>query len=241
MSTSYGTILKAAGLRVNAIVGVTSTLLESTYSGAITSASFDSADFPFTAFKDACLAIESKLANAIANVGNHPWRRVLQSQTASIAHKGQIPSTDSGGNQIIGIYGAVTDASDGINCSEMAIDDIRIAVRNSNSWLVTPIYGYKIDGGRIFHTRTGVIIDVCTYNRTTQATSIGTLTNNMLLPDALEEAMVSGIVSLLVRDDAFMPQASLYRGYFNDALQSIAQGLTSVSSKSVPAPTLIAA
>lgn len=241
MATSYGTILKEAGVRVNALVGATPATLEATYAAAITSASFDSAEFPFTLFKDTCLAVESKLATAIASTGNHPWRRILESQTANIAHEAVIPSIDSGSNQIIGIYGAVVDYEDGTVCSEMSMDDIRISVRNANSWRVTDIYGYKIDGGRIFHTRTNVKIDVCTYNRTTQATAIATLTNPILLPDALESAYVAGMVSLLVRDDAFIQQAQVYSGYFADALNSIAQGLTSVASKSIPSPTLIAA
>lgn len=242
MATSFQTIIRQAAIRINGIAGATSALLETAYTTSpLTTTQVDSADFTLSVLKDALLAVESKLATAIANTGNHPWRRILQSQTADIAHEAQIPSTDASSNQIIGIYGAVYDSSDGTPLSEMPMDDIRIAVRNANSWLLVPVYGYKIDGGRIFHTRTNVKIDVCTYNRTTQATSIGTLTNNILLPDALEEAYVSGIVSMLVRDDAFMPQAQIYRSYFREALDSIAAGLTSVSSKSVPSPTLVAA
>lgn len=242
MATSYNSVIRQAAIRINGIAGTTSAALEAAYiTTPLTTTQLDSADFPLSVLKDTCLLVEEKLATAIANTGNHPWRRILQSQTADIAHEAAIPSTDSGSNQIIGIYGSVYDSSDGSVCSEMAMDDIRIAVRNANSWLVTPVYGFKIDGGRIFHTRTNVKIDVCTYNRTTRQTAIDTLTNAILLPDALEEAYVNGTVSLLVRDDAFTQQAQTYRGYFNDALASIAQGLTSVASKSIPAPTLVAA
>lgn len=242
MATSYNSVIRQAALRIQAIAGTTSTALEASYTTSpLTATQVDSADFSLSTLKDTCLLIEEKLANAIANVGNHPWRRVLQSQTADIAHEAQIPSTNAASDQIIGVYGAVFDSTDGTQCTEMAMDDIRVAVRNANSWLLVPIYGYKIDGGRIFHTRTNVKIDVCTYNRTTRQTAIDTLTNPILLPDVLEEAYVCGMLSLLVRDDAFMPQAQVYRGYFQDTLNSIAQGLTSVMSKSIPVPTQVAA
>lgn len=241
MSLSYGTILRQAGLRLNALVGTTASALETTYSSSTDSSDFDSADFPFTSFVDACLSVEEKLATAIANVGNHPWRRLLLSQTADIAHEALIPSTDSSSNTIIGVLGSVFDSSDGTALTEMSLDDIRIAVRNSNSWVLVPVYGYKIDGNRIHHTRTNIKIDVCTYNRTTRATAIGTLTNSILLPDVLEEAYVSGIVSMMVRDDAFMQQAQVYRAYLYETLQMIDKGLTSVPPKSIPGPTLAAA
>lgn len=240
MATSIETVLRQAILRVNGIVGTSASTLQTNYTTSpLTTTQVDSADFPFASYRDAFHSIESRLASAIASVGNHPWRRVLQSQTADIAHEAAIPSTNAAGDPIVGVYGAVFDSTDGTQCTEMAMDDIRIAVRNANSWVLVPIYGYKIDGGRIFHTRTNVKIDVCTYNRTTQA-ALG-ITASMLLPDPLEEALVAGMVSLLVRDDAFTAQAQVYRGYFNDALASIAQGLTSVASKSIPVPSLVAA
>lgn len=242
MAVTYEKVLRAAALRVNALVGATAAALETSYATSpLTSAQFDSADFPFTAFKDGALSVESKLANAIANVGNHPWRSVLASTTATITHGNVIPAVDVDTVPIIGVLGSVYDGSDGTVCTEMALDDIRIAKRNANSWLLAPVYGYKIDGRRIFHTRTNVKIDVCIYNRAARETAIGTLTNQILLPEVLEEAYVCGIVSMLVRDDAFTGQAAIYRGYFNDALASIAQGLTSVVSKVIPVPTMAAA
>lgn len=241
MSVTYATILRQAAIRVNALVGTTPSALETNYLAALASTSFDSADFPFTLFKDTCLAVEGKLASAIANTGNHPWRSFLSGVTSALASGDLLPSLDSTSSPIIGVWGSVRDGSDSTPLTEMAFDDIRIEARNANTWLVTPIYGYKIDGTRIFHTRTTVIVDCCVYNRATRTTIIGTLTNSTLLPDALEEAMVCGMVSMLVRDDAFMPQAQIYRGYFNDALASIAQGLTSVVSKTIPAPSLVGA
>lgn len=237
MSLSYNTILRNVAIRINAIEGTTASDLETNYVvSPLTTTQVVSADFSFTPIKDAILLAEEKLAHAIANVGNHPWRRFLNGITASIAHQGIIPSTDASSNPIVGIYGAVRDASDGTICTEMPLEVIRRRVRNANSFYRAASYFYKIDGVRIEHTRTNVTIDVCVYNRTTQQTAINTLTNNTVLPDALEEALVCGAVSYLVRDDAFSAQAALYRTYFQDTLAMIARGLTSVSSKSIPSP-----
>jgi hypothetical protein len=231
MAVAYGKILLEAGLRVNALVGATSSTLETTLTNAVSAASFDSADFPLTALKDTCLLVEEKLVIAAASFRvkevsptgvvfyrHHPWRSSISSATSNLAHKAPLPSVDSSSNKIVGVWGDVYDSSDGTALDEWTLSDIQAAVRNANSWVITPQYGYRIIGNRIHHTRTNVIIDVCTYNRTTRQTAIDTLTNPTLLPDAAEEAMVCGIVSMLIRDDAFTAQSQIYRNYFNEAL-----------------------
>lgn len=241
MATSYDRVIKNAALRVQAIAGTTASTLETSYLVTpITTTQLDSADFPLTPLKDTCLLVEEKLAHAIANVGNHPWRSALAGVTASIAHEGVIPVVDTNTKSIIGVLGSVYDASDGTVCTEKPLEVIRRRVENAGTFHLVSVYNYKIDGRRIYHTRTNVVIDVCVYDRTTQATAIDTLTNAMLLPDALEEAMVCGMVSLLVRDDAFMPQARLYRSYFQETLQMIDKGLSSIPPKSIPGPTMTA-
>lgn len=232
MATTWNAVLRNAAIRVNAIAGSTSATLETSYTTApLTTTQIDSADFPLSVFKDTALLVEEKLVNAVSSFKvkevspsgivkyrYHEWRTSITSQTANIAHLGAIPAVDASSNKIVGVYGSVFDSSDNIACEEMTLQDIRIAVRNANSWLVSSIYGFNINGNRMHHTRTNVKMDVCTYNRTTRQTSIDTLTNSILLPDAAEEAYVCGIVSLLVRDDAFMGQAQIYKNYFENTL-----------------------
>jgi hypothetical protein len=229
MGVSINTIIRQASLRINGIAGSLPADVEAAY---VTTPlpSIDSADFPLSFFRDTCLAVESKLATAIASYRDektralHPWRSLLLSQTAAIPNRGTIPSVDSGGNQIIGVLGSVFDALDSEMCDEMPLDDVRIAVRNSGNWLKSNVYAFALVGNRIEHTRTNVKIDVCTYNRTTRTTAIATLTNNILLPDALEEAYVCGIVSLAIRDGAFTNQANTYRAYYRESLADLGRG-----------------
>lgn len=232
MATSWNSVIRNAALRINAIAGSTSAALEAAYiTTPLTTTQVDSADFPLSVLKDTAVLVEEKLVNAVASFRvkqvsptgvvtyrYHEWRTSITTQTANIAHLGAIPAIDSSSNKIIGVYGSVFDASDNIACEEMTLQDIRIAVRNANLWLVSPVYGFHIDGNRMHHTRTNVKMDVCTYNRTTRQTSIDTLTNAILLPDAAEEAYVCGMVSMLVRDDAFTQQSQIYRNYFQSTL-----------------------
>lgn len=231
MALTYNSVIRAAALRINGLAGATSAALETSYTTVpLTTTQVDSADFTLSALKDAALAVESRLATAIASYRDpqtralHPWRALLKSNILAVGNGASIPSTDTGSNQIIGVPGAVYDNVSGRVCDEMPLDDVRRANRNAGSWLVTPIYGYCIVGNRIEHTRTSVEIEVCVYNRTTQATAIGTLTNNIILPDALEEAYVCGIVSLLVRDDMFNAQAQTYRSYYVQAISQLERG-----------------
>lgn len=208
--------------------------IETSYiTNPLTLAEFDGNETSFQGTKDSVLLAEEDFAKAIADTGNHPWRRVLNGITASIPHQGVIPSTDASSNQIIGIYGAIRDASDGTICTEMPLEVIRRRVRNANSFYRCASYFYKIDGVRIEHTRTNATIDVCVYNRTTQAALMES-NGNMLLPDALESALVSRALSYLTTTN--VPVPTVYRSYSDEAESAIRRGLTSVSSKSIPAP-----
>ena len=64
--------------------------------------------------------------------------------------------------------------------------------------------------------------------------------DDMLLPDVLGEALVAGAISNLMRDDEWIPQAQVYRAYFDNAVQMIRSGLETVTGKATPGPTLMA-
>lgn len=219
----YNTVIRQAALRVNALTtGVTPATLQSAYiTSPLTTTQLASPDFPFQLFLDTCLLVEERLAARIANNKTHPFRASFTTQTAGIAHKGLIPATDASSNPIIGVYGSAFDATDSQPLIEMSLDDITIQTRNANGWQRCAVYGHRVVGTRLYHTRTSAKLDVCTYNRTTQGTAIATLTNTSFLPDALEWAFVCGMVALLVRDGAFEAQAKLYAEYFGGVLDDL--------------------
>lgn len=240
MALQYHDILASAALRINGLVGVQPAALNTTFLvRPLTQTQFQSTVFPFEACKYSLRMAEEKLCQAVANTGNHPWRNYLTSTTANLVHKATLPSLTTGSKQIIGIWGSVYDGSDGRVCTEKPLQAISRRVDNPGTFYKVGAYWYKIDGQRIYHTRTNVKIDCCFYDGDAQATAIDGNTA-VLLPYALEEAYISGTVAMLVRDDEFTKQASQYAAYFKDTLDSISQGLTSVSSKVIPAPQLTA-
>lgn len=222
MSVTYHVIARQVALRVGALRGTQIEGVETSYITSPFTKAEIAEDSPvnFSAIKDALLMAEEKLATAIADTGNHPLRRVLLSQTANIASGALIPSTNSTSVPVIGIRGSVVDATDGIQCDERTLAEVRRWVRNANSWRKGVVYAYHIDDNRIFHTRTNVKIDVCTYDAATQRTAIDA-NSAMLLPDSLEEALVSGGAAYLGKDN----------GLFGMTLGAIQQGLISVEGK----------
>jgi hypothetical protein len=48
----------------------------------------------------------------------------------------------------------------------------------------------------------------------------------MLLPDVLEEAIICGAITMLVRDDEWLAQGSQYATYFTESLAAIKAGQT---------------
>src|SRR4051812_47502450 len=135
MAVTYGKVLRGITLRAGMLLGDQTPVLETTYATApLTQAELKDGLYPLSALKDALLMAEEELANAIANVDQHPWRRFLLGQTADIAHDGLIPTTDSASNPVIGVYGSVFDSSDSTLCTERPLAEIRRRVRNANSF-----------------------------------------------------------------------------------------------------------
>lgn len=239
MSTTYNSLVRNTALRINAIAGSTPADLETNYIvSPLTTTQVESADFSFTPIKDAILLAEEKLVHAIGNSNSQLRNGITLQFTSGVANEGFLPTTISG-SQIIGVLGNARNFSTGNPCTEKPLALIRRRFENPNSFYRVHVDYYNLSGGRVFHTctdssgvATGITFDACVYNRATQQTAIDTLTNTMLLPDVLEEALVCGAVSYLTRDDAFSVQARMYREYFESTLQMIRGGAGQV----LPAP-----
>lgn len=243
MSVALHTILREAAVRTNALVGASAVALELTYATLpLTSADFQSTIFPFTAYLDQQTASIARYANAIAETGNHPWRSFVGfTVTATLASGDSMPSVGANGDPIVGIYGSVLDADDQtIVCTEYPDQVIRRRLNNPSAWVI-PVYGFKMSGDGITHTRpNGVVVQVCTFSWDTIAALVAA-NGDLPLPDSLANAICYDMIGALVRDDEFMAQANVFRGYADAVEQSIRQGLTSVSEQAVAGPSLIAA
>lgn len=234
MSVPYNRPVRNVALRLGALYGSDSAALETSYTQtSLTLADFDGG-VPFEAIKDAVLMAEEQLAQAIADSGEHPWRAYLASQTANVANNGALPSVDSASKPIIGIYGAVSDATDGTICVEMPLDLVKRRAVNANTQFKLPVYWFNITGRYISHTRTNVRLEVCTYDRSAQSTSLEA-GGNILLPDVLEPAYVCG--ALATFGEKLGEQAGYFQTVFTEQLISIRRGLANVVAE---VPTSVA-
>lgn len=235
MAITYQQLLHNTAIRLSALVGTQAAAIAATYDTAnLTAANFKSADWPFGAFRDAILMAEEDFAWAIADTANHPWRADLSSVTPALSDGEDVPGFDNNAVRIIGVYGSVHDAADGTVCLEAELDQItRIRRLQLAGTLTLPAYFYRMDGGRIRHTRTTVLIEVCAYNRSAQLVAFNA-NGSSLLPDVLEMPMTARAVALLTKETAFADQAQVYAKYAEEALIRIRGGLTSVVGKAMP-------
>lgn len=233
MPAIWNDVIRGVALTINALVGARPAPLETTYATVpLTSANFQSSILPFTAIKDRCLDAEASLIGAVTATANQPWRAFLHDVTDPLASGALMPTTGSGGKEIIGVYGAVRDADDEQICTLSEVQDIRVRNQNPGDMFLLPIYQYAFYDRRIYHTRTGVTVDVCVYERP-DADSLD-LETGILLPDVALPAYIAGGVMECCRDDEFMAQAQRFADYFGTWISTIHKGGTSVMSASVP-------
>jgi hypothetical protein len=200
-------ILAHVALRINALKGITPTALNTTF----TTRPLTVTDF----------------------TPNHPFRAYLRSATANLAHGAVLPTVDSGGKTIIGVWGSIRDASDNRVLKEKTLQEVERRVANAGSFYKRQYYYFKIEGSQIYHTRTNVVIDCCFYDRAARKTAV---INNtaILLSEALEPAYISGAIELLSRDGEFADQAALYAQHFKDSIYVIRAGGVNVPPVSEP-------
>lgn len=233
MALTYQQLLHDTAIRLNALVGTQAAALATTYdTGNLTAANFKSADWPFNSFRDAILMAEAEFVWAIADVGDHPWRSNFTSTLTGLTNPSNIPATDGSSKKIVGVLGGVYDTADGNSLREAPRE---LVLRINRMATGIPEYLYFVDGRRIVHTRTSVIIEVCVYDLATQLTAFGA-NGNSILPDNLRAAVSCRAASNMQKTTLTRNQDVLktYREYSDQALATIRAGLTSVNPKSIP-------
>lgn len=234
MAVPYREIIRMAAIRTTTVAGSTAATLEANYlTSPLTTTQIGNTDFTFSVIKDSLVSVIGTIIRAYASVPNHPFRSYNISQTANIAHKGLIPSTDSASAPIVGVYGAIRDATTFEECTEQPIQIINSIVDGDDGLLLEHYY-FKQVSDRLWHTRTNVVMDVCTFSASDELTAISA-NGDAPVPDAVLDLCWTGLVSTLFVDDEFLNQAEKCERYFQASLVDISQGKTSFA----PAPVLI--
>lgn len=219
--------MRQVALRANALAGPLPASLETNYADAtLVAGDFKSANFPFTSMKDSLRVTENEIVLAVANNEKQTLRSVLADQTAALTYGADIPSVGASGAPIAGVYGGVTDASNGkVLTSNFSLSEIQRLVDNPNSWRKIDLYEFAINYPQIYHTRTTVKIDVCVWDPDDCDTAIAA-NSDLLFPDC-EGAYVAGLGSKMNNLDAqFAALAASFAPEYTAWLTALSGGKT---------------
>lgn len=204
MAITFERVIQQVLSELGAVLGATATAAETNYDASPTTSTVIGPDFTPSMVEDALASTIGEIVEAIASTPHHPERQRFASVTASLANLAAIPQVDSGGSsRIIGIPGFVRDASDSRACRPAKLDEVRGYTRFASTiYDDADPYLYAINGNRIEHTRTNVVMEVCVYTRPT------TFTGAIALDDWHEGGMVWGTVAKLAPKESLF--AALY-------------------------------
>jgi len=210
MSVSWNKVKQEVANILGAVTGTTSALADTNYSGTIADATLIGPDFTKTQIEDALAKTVVEIVKTIAETPLHPERQGFTDFTGSLPSGTAIPRLSVGGLPIIGLPGYVRDASDSTACLPVGVDRIR----SYNRFAATvyngfDTYWYCINGNRILHTRTAVVIEVCVFQRPTN------FSLNLPIDDNHERGLVCGAVAILApKEGMFMElQGSMQAEY----------------------------
>lgn len=189
MSITYEKVIQQALNRLGAVLGATATTADTNYTASPTTSSVIGPDFVPSMVNDALAASLAEIVECIASTPHHPERQRFADVTASLANKDAIPQVGASTARIIGVPGFVRDSADGTACKPRSLDVVQSFNRFSGSvYGGGEFYFYCINGGRIEHTRSNVVVEVCVYTRPASFTgAIG-------LDDWHEGGLVAGII-----------------------------------------------
>lgn len=226
MATPWQVILREVSKHLNAFAGGAVGSVATAYTTTpLTTAEVVDPFFNLDFIKDKAIDAHGRLALEIANVRQHPWRSFIGNTTTSnIASGAVVPPTASNNKSIVGALGQVSSSSDSQALTEAAPERVRAYLALSSTVYNQP-YLYYIDGNRIYHTETNVVINVCTYERSDVATTVAA-NGNITLPDVLVDAIVAGAVSALIIENKGVEMGGVFGNYFQKAIESIRQGQT---------------
>ena len=193
MAITYEKVIQQVLNRLGAVAGATAATADTNYTASPTTSTVIGPDFVPSTVNDALAAALGEIVECIASTPLHPERQRFADVTASLANFAAIPQTNSAGAaRIIGIPGFVRDASDSVACLPAPLDNIRDFNRFSATvYSGFSSYSYAINAGRIEHTSTNVVMEVCVYTRPTS------FTGNISLEDWHEDGLVEGTVAKL--------------------------------------------
>jgi hypothetical protein len=195
--------------------GDNQTELEASYTTGYTD--LDGKQVPASALVDAVIAVEAELCEIIAADLQHPVRPALYVRSADLANAALVPSVSNGSIEFIGAISQINDADDNLPLTEGAVQEIWRYLRRASNRYTTEIRKFKIEGGRIYHTRTNAYIEGCGFSRTAALARFSS-SDLSPLPIAFEGVWVARTLEFMAQEGWFIPEASYYGSFADKAL-----------------------
>lgn len=235
MPFNYLPCKRQAALRLAQIIGADQATLEAAYVGAWATA-LDGAEIPISGFKDLILMIEKEIAQVIGNNAQHPARTFLYGRSADLANLASTPSVDNNGNEFIGVFDSVADAT---TSAPLTLQPTQTLADVADGFFSdTDLYYYNITGNQIRHTRPLAYLQGCVWDYATQSTAYDA-DGNSPLPEVCANMLVNGVAgsSVQVGWSDNTGAAQHYYQLYQQGLQSLLMGLpnTPLSSQNAVA------
>lgn len=191
MAITYEEVIQQVLNELGAVKGATAAAADTNFMASPTTSTVIGPDFVPSMIEAALAGTIGEIVEAIASTPHHPERLRFADVTASLANFAAIPQTGSTTARIIGVPSFVRDASDSRALLPATLDEIRSFTRHTAIYSPFDIYRYAINGDRIEHTRTNVVMGVCVFTRP------AIFTGNIGLEDWHESGLVWGTVAKL--------------------------------------------
>lgn len=237
MSITYQKIERQVAAALGDITGGQVGTAETNYTATGDTSTRSSADFPPTYLIDAILGAMSEIVYAICSTPHHPERTAFGAVTSALANRATLPRVTSTSAPIIGTFGRCYDSTSGYELIPAPVDDIRTFARNPNGiYTGFNLYWYAFDGNAIVHTRSGVILDCCTWERPTFSAN-----SNIPLEDYHERGLVAGaVLHMLPREGAYMEAYQAHNNVWQAHLADIRNlGNPDVATDAQSAPAAV--
>lgn len=222
MSELWDTIQNAVILRGNQMqadsASALATLYANTAPGTATLGDRGT-EFPLLAVNDCLLNAGDAMVRRIAYNPTSPYRSFFGEVTASVASGALIPVISSGGKSRIGVIGNVRDASDSTFLTFAPLQVVLGVKALATNILKKAQYLYWADNTRIVHTRTNVVCDMVTFDKSDERILMTSTPRGICrFPQDLHEMLICGGLSYMFRGNFNSGQVGTWRNYFNEGL-----------------------
>lgn len=192
MAITYNKVKQEVLNLLGAVLGATVATADANYTATPSTSTVIGPDFLASHVEDAIVSAFGEIVEAIAGTPLHPERARYGDVTTTLANRAVIPRTGSGtGKLIVGVIGAVRDSGNLETLVRAPLNSVGSFNRFPAIYSGSARYWYAINAGRIEHTRTNVLIDVCVYERPTS------FVGNIDLDDHHEGGLVANAVMRL--------------------------------------------